>query len=272
MIHLRSLLIFLLATAFVYGEEIPERQECEWCWDNYICRAYVGGQGAFLHMQIRSTTDLALHGAQEGVTYNGGLGGAVVGFEFKAFHALYAAVFADTLTGKIKHDGVPSREVNDIESEVRFGFTYQPLQGDQFSVTPYTGIGFNYISQELETAPSYKYYQYYLPTGLLLDWFPREWITIELNFQWRPIIDNTVRVSTLPGARFTMRRKHSQYFIEMPFTFHLGCERHWDISLIPFWKRKKDGATKRNPAGVPLGLPKQAYTYSGGEVLAAYRF
>lgn len=271
MTFFRTLLLCLLGLNLAFADCAP--QVCEWEDDNYYCKIYAGGQGAYLHMQIRSTDDLLLAGAQEGVTYNGGLGGGVLCFEFKAFHALYAAIYADSLSGKIHHHGVPSRKVNDIESEIRFGYTYQALQGCQFVVTPYAGFGFNYIRQKVETSdPSYKYFQYYLPIGLLLDWHPRAWITIEFNFEWRPALDTTVMVSTLPGARFSLRNKNSQFFIEMPFTFHLGCNRQWDISLVPFWKRKKDGASRIHPAGVPLGLPKQAYTYSGGEFEVAYRF
>ncbi len=262
---------FLALPYFLHGQ-CKMREECPCVDETRLSRIYVGPQVSSLELQIRQGPHLALHGAQQNVTLNGVLGGVIIGYEYKSFHALYAALLTDWLAGTISKKGVPSRKINDLEAEVRIGYNYQALQGKKWVVTPYLGFGFNYISQKQSSPPSFKYYEYYLPLGFIVDYMPKDWFTVELNFQWRPALDSTVRVSTIAGSRFTLKKKHSQYWVEMPFIFHLGEKRNWDISLVPFWKRKKDGATKNAPGGIPLGLPKQSYTYAGGYVTIGYRF
>jgi hypothetical protein len=264
--------VFFLSFLLTLSLSAQEKGEASSPKKNHLSRIYVGPQVAHLELQIRDSNSLAVPGAQQNVKMNGVLGGAVASYEYKQFHALYAAVYADTLTGKITKDGVPSRDINDIEAEVRIGYNYQALQGKKWIVTPYAGFGFNYVSQKQDISPSFKYYSYIVPVGFILEWNPKDWIAIEFQFEWQPEVDSTVRVGSLAGARFVLHKKSSQYFVQMPFLFRFGKCRNWEIGLTPFWKRKKDGQSKTIAAGIPLGLAKQSYTYAGGSLTIGYRF
>lgn len=235
-------------------------------------RIYLGPEVAHLHLQIWETNHLAVPGAQQNVKVNGVLGGGVLAYEFKSFRALYAGVFGTALTGSVSGDGVPSTNVTDIEGEVRIGYNYQALQGRKWMVSPYFGFSFNYISQKPDFSPSFRYFTYVIPVGFVLDWSPKDWISIEFHFQWRPQVDSTVRVGSIPGARFVLHKKNAQFLVEMPFLFHLGKKRNWEIGITPFWERKKSGTSRRTIGCIALGLPKQSYTYAGGSLTAAYRF
>jgi len=266
------LLFGLASTVSVQAREKDSRPLCKKPPKN--SRIYVGPQFAHLELQIREALPGSTY-TDGGQKFNGCLGGLVVAYEYKKFRSLYTALLGGWLTGTISDTGFPSRRINDASGELRFGYNYMALQGEKWVVTPYIGFGFNYNGQKKEgVSPhvKYQYFKYYLPVGLILNYNLRRWITIGFGFEWLPDLDSTLTVSTFPGARFTLKRKNNQYFVEMPFMFRPDKRGRWEIALTPYWKRRKDGQSDLVAALLPLGYPKQTYTYWGGTLTFGYKF
>ena len=249
---MKKLLFVLFLTSFTY---LPAKK----------CLISIGPQGAYTRVKESNFNA----GPEEKLT--GGMGGIRALFEYKKFRALYTAIYSSWLYGKPNNSSL-SRRINTVDGEGRFGYNFQAIQSRSLVVTPYLGFGMYYSSERRNpgfalqntTAQSYYYYTYYIPVGLILDMNVREWFHWLFHFQWRPDIDPTVKTKTIAGVRYVDGKKENQFFIEMPFSFRLGCKRRWDISLTPFWKLTKHGSS--------LISPSIRYIFWGGSLDIGYHF
>lgn len=235
---------------------------------------YFGPKAANLELQIRHNPHLAFPYADDRLTLDGPVAGAEIDYEYKKFRALYIGLYGSWVQGKITKDHFPSLKVNDVEAEGKFGYNYMGMQGRKVVVTPYFGVGYNYTSQERE-APhevTFKYNSIYLPTGFILDYHWTSWFMVSFNFKWMPQVYSKLKISSLPGKEFDLKKQSGQFLVELPLMFRLGCKKVWDITLTPYWERKKNGVSPRISEGVPLGLPKQSYTYGGAILTLGYTF
>ncbi len=242
--------------------------------EHYVSKLYIGPAGCNLRMAIWENKNLTFPYADNNVKYDGPLWGVVGTYEYRKFHNLYAGVYGCYFQGTVTKGSYPDRKFQDGEGEIRFGYNYMALQGASFVATPYLGFGFNYIAQKREIVPvnHFKYFLYYIPIGFLFDWHWNKWFTIGFYFKWMPQVDATLRLTEYAGARFILIKKLEQFLAELPLVFTFGSHRRWDITLTPFWLRKKTGDTKNQVGCIDLGIPKTTYTYAGADLTVGYSF
>jgi len=270
---MKRLLISLLFLSFVscYGQTVhPCCGACPCvCQKN---RIYAGANAYYQRISVHQPEE---ESSLQSEPIDGAMGGFEAGYEFKRIRHLYAALRGFYGQGKLKNSQV-SRYIHEWDVQTRLGYNYMALQGPNVVVSFYTGFGFTYKNQFLNgfQPSTYKlnYYKYYIPLGLLLDLRVTDWFYFRFDFTWVPDIDPTVETSNFKQLR--MELKHKQNFrVELPLVFLLGCKRQWEINLVPFWRRDKDGRTKRSTICDDFVLlPEQVYSYWGAKLLFAYRF
>lgn len=244
----------------------------------YVCpcqtsRIYVGANAYYLQMSVQQPEEGSI--LPDAKTLNGGLGGAEVGYEYKRIKNLYAALRGFYGQGEITNDE-QSRYIHEIDGQLRLGFSYIALQGCNLVASFYTGLGFTYKNHYLkgfeQEGLKLRYYIYNIPVGLLLDLRITECIFFRFDFTWLPDVDPMVKYSFFPNIRSSL--KHKQNFrVELPFVFLFGCKRNFEINIVPFWRRDKEGRTKRaSLCDQFILLPEQVSSYWGAKLLFGFRF
>lgn len=231
-------------------------------------RIYVNPQGYYLKLDIHSSSDLGLVGADQNVDLDGGQGGFQVGYEYKKLDGLYTNLKVEWNLGSLSGDGAQSRMIHDETAEARFGYNYTALQGDSLIASFYSGFGFNYKSLWKSAGPPnhMSYYNYYVPVGLMLEYLVDELIHVGFDFTWMPQVDSTVKISSIDGSRWVLHNK-SGFSAELPLIFNFDSDCCcWDIRIVPFWKRLQDGSSIIQAQSINLGLPSQVWIYWGGRV------
>ena len=62
-------------------------------------------------------------------------------------------------------------------------------------------------------------------------------------------------------------KNKSGFSVELPLIFDIATDCCcWDIRLVPFWKRLKDGSTTIQAQSINLGFPEQIWIYWGGRL------
>lgn len=169
-------------------------------------------------------------------------------------------------------------QIKDYRPELQLGYTFF-LENQRTSVTPFTGLGFFYLSNEIKPdIITYRYFNLYVPVGLHVDHTLKEEICdIGLLLEYRPDVWTRLKVNT-PCVKlcekFTMHRAHGLR-IELPFThYHTTSHRaNIQTKIVPFFDWNHFGAVNQtNCAGQCIPVPKLNQWYLGLHVDIGLRF
>ncbi len=236
---------------------------------------FLGAKGAYVKMNIESAQNVAYIHADQGAKWEGHVEGGKAGYFYLAPKKMYGYLSAEYLAGDLSHSFFPNRSIKRGEVETRIGYTYTAMQSKKLLVTPYVGPAFYYERQMREpfggslTPVLFEYFDLYLPVGFLLDYTLYSFFHMGFHFQWRPDLDPTLKVETLPNQRWRIRRKTKQFLVELPFDFWVGTYPRVKFSLVPFWEERKEGATVDLAT---LGIPENRITSWGAQFFLAVQF
>ncbi len=230
-------------------------------------RAYIAPQIARLKFQI---VDFAV--------FRGVVGGGSAAFEYRPVHDFYGGVTAEWMIGSVSSRDKMSRSIHDLDGQFRIGYTLSMWRFAPLTFTPYAGIGYEYIVQNFRSdlvLPSlkFRYYHYYIPVGMIINFNLLSYFNFGIAGQWRPDINARMKTPYIEGLHFDLK-KEAGYIVELPFQFLFGNEKvKGEFSLIPYLKREVDGKLRSSlPSGAIVRLAEQDYKYWGLRVLLGARF
>ncbi len=211
--------------------------------------------------------------------FRGVTSGASALFDYRKAFDFYGGVAAEWMMGSIDARNSMSRSIHDFDSQIRIGYTLSIWRFPTLTLTPYSGMGFEYISQHLRSDPAisslqYRYYHYYIPVGMIINFNVLEYFNFGIAGQWRPDINARLKTSLLNGLQFRLKRQ-AGYIVELPFQFLIKCRNNMkgEISFIPYLKREVDGELNAQlPSRAYLNLPEQSYKFWGLRLALGLRF
>lgn len=230
-------------------------------------RAFVAPQIARLKFQI---DDFAI--------FRGVVGGGSAAFEYRPVHNFYGALAGEWMMGSVSSRQNMSRYIHDADGQVRLGYTISMWRFSSLTMTPYFGIGYEYIvqnfrSDEVLSDLKFRYYHYYIPVGMIINFNLLSYFNFGIAGQWRPDINARMKTPYIQGLHFDLK-KEAGYIVELPFQFLFGKNKvKGEISLVPYLKREVDGRLKASlPSGAYIGLAEQDYKYWGLRFIFGVRF
>jgi hypothetical protein len=139
----------------------------------------------------------------------------------------------------------------------------------RLTFTPFFGLGYIQMIQHFRpdlVIPSlmFKYYNYYLPFGILVDLKVTRHFSFGFVVEKRPIINQKLQTPYIRGVKFDLERLIGAYLLEVPFKLFFGLKSRWELDIIPYLKREVDGALNATlPDGASLTLPRDNYKFWG---------
>lgn len=202
-------------------------------------------------------------------TFRGVFTGGSAAFEYKPFCDFYCGVFAEWMMGACNSEMEMSRYMHDLNGEIRIGYNFPMWNYYKLTFTPFFGLGYIQMIQHFRpdlVLPSekFKYYNYYLPFGILVDFRVTRHFGFGFVVEKRPTINQKLHTPYIQGVKFDLERQIGAYLLEVPFKLYFGSKSKAEINLIPYLKREVDGALKASlPDGATLVLPKEDYKFWG---------
>ena len=242
--------------------------------NNKYQRVYFGPTAHYLGIRVRSNTPSSLIPIDQGRKLRGALAGVVGGYEYQKLRSLYLASKFSYAWGDVTRNGIPDRYIHDGWTEGRIGYNMISLQGSRLTATPYTGFGFHLTSHSRTggtPSQKFKYFRYYVPVGISLDYIAYTFFHIGFDFTWQPDVDATVKIKGT-SARWVLRNSTGVYHVTMPFVFYLGKCNWFEIRVEPFWRKVRDGRTDILANNGTTLLPANTNIYWGGNLTMAFRF
>lgn len=208
-------------------------------------------------------------------SFNGNLGGAQGLYEYRALDRIYGGAKLAWKEGDT-HGSSGKRSLTYVDAQERIGYTFG-VEDEDGRVALFTGLGYRYLRQKftptIGTPITFRYDEFYVPVGLIMDFAVCSWLNWGVNFTWMPQVYPTLSITSLKGARWTLTDTFSNFFVEMPFTFSLTKSKRFQIIINPFYERWQDGHTTAALAdGTPLGIPKNTYNFWGVDLNFAFCF
>lgn len=208
-------------------------------------------------------------------SFNGNLGGIQGSYEYKPWNSVYGGLRVAWKEGKTK-DSHADRKLVYLDVQERIGYTYSPCCAD-WAVTIFSGFGYRYLEHRLkqfhEPSVKFRYNEFYVPVGILSEYFFRSCWSVGLNCIWMPQVFPTVEIVPLKGAHWNLTNTVGNVLIELPLTYFFQGNRCYSLILKPFYERWEDGkSTAKTFSGQKLGLPKNTYNFWGVECNFAYAF
>lgn len=221
-------------------------------------RVFVAPQIARLKFQVNNFA-----------VYRGVFEGGSAGFEYKPFCYFYCGVFTEWMMGDCDSEMRMSRYMHDFDSQIRIGYNFPMWNFYKLTFTPFFGLGYIQMIQHIRpdlvlNSEKFKYYNYYLPFGILVDFRITHHFGFGFVVEKKPAINQKLKTPYIQGAKFELNRELGGYLLEVPFNLYFGSKAKAEISLIPYLKREVDGALKASlPDGATITLPKQDYKFWG---------
>lgn len=169
-------------------------------------------------------------------------------------------------------------QVKDYRTELDLGYSFF-FRDQRNSITPFTGLGFFYLSNEFKPdIITYRYYNLFVPFGLRgAHTLKEEVCDIGLMVEYRLDAWTRLKMNT-PCInlceKFTMHRAEGAH-VEMPFTHYHTTQHCVNIqtSIVPFFDWNKFGAVNEtNCAGQCIPVPQLKQWYLGLHVDIGIRF
>lgn len=144
-----------------------------------------------------------------------------------------------------------------------------------FTITPYTGIGFCYITQQIAaenlhtTTPTYS-----IPTGIMTLYKINNDFQMGLNLIWSTQVDATFETSEIVHGRWRLKNRYS-YMIQLPlnyqFTFCETIKGFLKLTPYLFTLFKGPGASV-SALGLDIYIPSQRYYFLGTALTCGLSF
>lgn len=208
-------------------------------------------------------------------TFHGNLGGMQAIYEYRPMNCFYAA--GKFIWRQGDTDGaVGKRSILYFDGQERMGYTFAPDRKDWFW-TLFTGLGFRYIDQkftpDIGNKLHFRYNEFYVPVGFVSNYDVNSWFSIGANLTWMAQIFPTMTISSLHGARWTLKKTLVNFYAELPLTFGLPDNNTYQLTITPFYEHWQDGhSTAKLSNGVPLGIPRNTYNFYGVELNFGFCF
>lgn len=210
--------------------------------------------------------------------YRGVMSGGSALFDYRQVFRFYGGASAQWMMGSVNSVNAMSRYIHDLDGQVRIGYTLPMWNFPILTFTPYSGIGYEYIIQHIRpdlVLPSlkFRYYHYYIPVGMIINFNILRYFNFGISGQWRPDINARMKTPYIEGLQFDIK-KQAGYIVELPFQFLFGGKKaQGEISLVPYLEREVDGRLKSTlPSGGIVTLPEQDYKYWGLRLVVGARF
>jgi hypothetical protein len=207
--------------------------------------------------------------------FHGNLGGVQGSYEYQAWNGLYAGARVLWRQGTTE-SSIADRKLTYVDAQERLGYTYFS-DCQKWKFTLFSGFGYRYLwhklSQDEQQQMRFEYNEFYVPVGILSNYYLCCWVDIGLNCIWMPQVYPTVEIKPLRGARWILKNTVKNVLVEVPFTFYPFPNNCYALIVKPFYEHWEDGrSTAKTLGGEPLGLPKNLYNFWGFEVNLAFTF
>lgn len=200
--------------------------------------------------------------------YHGNLWGIQGEFEYKRRNYFYGNASFEWNDGHLQGRG---RHRKWIEA-VAQGLAGYSFRWSQLGFTAFAGVGYRHVLDHksfdgFTPAITLTYYQYFIPFGLLTEYYIRSNLKVGLNLKVKPAFDTRMFVQTLSGVYWKIAN-HLNYEIDLPFTWLLWkkCRYDLDIAVMPFFKFWDLGQC------AILSLPRRTQMYFGLQAQLGVRF
>lgn len=208
-------------------------------------------------------------------SFDGNLGGIQASYEYKPWNGLYGGLRATWKEGKTENSKA-DRKLTYVDVQERIGYTYSPYCND-WAVTIFSGLGYRYLEHRLkqshEPSIKFRYNEFYIPIGVLSEYFFCSCWSVGLNCIWMPQVFPTVEIVPLKGAHWDLKDTVGNVLVELPVTYFFHERTCYSFILKPFYEHWEDGrSTAKTSNGQKLGLPKNTYNFWGIEFIFAYGF
>ncbi len=222
--------------------------------------------GNYTHVNMKVKGQLSFHG---------NLGGAQGSYEYRPWNRFYGGARLAWKEGSTESSGA-KRSLIYVDAQERLGYTYAS-HSRKWLLTFFSGFGYRYLSQRLkqsgQSSVTFNYNEFYIPVGLLSNYFINSWCSLGLNAIWMPQVYPTVKITPLKGARWILKNTYSNVLVELPMTFFFTQNKRYSLILKPFYEHWEDGkSTAKTSNGTPLGLPGNLYNFWGAELNFGFSF
>jgi len=228
-----------------------------------VSRLQIGGN--YTHASIKIIGQRLFHG---------NLGGAQGLYEYRPWNNFYAGLSVAWKQGKTENNEATRRLVY-VDVHERLGYTYAS-SCKNWVASLFTGFGYRHLGHKLNQSGEkirFEYNHFYIPVGLVSEYYFNSWFAGGLNFTWMPQVYPTVKIVPLNGARWILKRSVNNFIAELPLTFFVTQSRMLSVIFKPFYEYWQDGrSTARTPSGLVLGLPGNTYNFWGAELNFAFSF
>lgn len=204
--------------------------------------------------------------------YKNTLVGTVLGFTYRVPCGIYFNTEFDWLTGDLnRKNHRPSRYAHYYLGYGRVGYNW--LVCNCLLVTPYVGLGYDYVDNHIRGSDlTMRYRDYYGIAGGRIDFLMYDGFSIGIDGQWQPQLDSSVRLSNYKGIRFKLEHK-SGYELQLPLCYRFCCDQ-LVLTISPYTRRYKDGRshTFRICDDSRIRIPQQTHQNWGGKVNLGFLF
>ncbi len=165
--------------------------------------------------------------------------GGVVGFEHHQEDDLYYYLRANWNGGRVDNS-TEKAYAHAFSLHGRLGYAFNA--GDDFSVTPYTGLGYAHTNAKFTTSGGaaadfmMKMHHWYVPVGLFFSWHVAPEFNVGLDLQAKWTFNSEVDYQPTTGTHESSKHKSRvMWSAEVPLMYKMSSE--WDLSLVPFYER-----------------------------------
>lgn len=229
-----------------------------------ISSAQIGGNYTHVNMKVQGQ-----------LSFHGNLGGIQGSYEYRPWDSFYGGLRAAWKEGNTESSGA-ERSLVYVDVQGRLGYSYTS-NCRKWQLSFFSGFGYRHMGQRLkqsgQSSVTFDYNEFYIPVGLLSDYFFNSWCSLGLNAIWMPQVYPTVEIAPLKGARWVLKNTLSNVLIELPVTFFVVESKRYSLIFKPFYEHWADGrSTAKTLSGNTLGLPGNFYNFWGAELNFAYSF
>lgn len=204
----------------------------------------------------------------------GSMGGAQALYEYRPLDSAYVGCGLNYRIGTPDND-VGKRKLQDVNSQLRVGYTFAKEMVGSDYFTLFTGVGARYMPEKVTVGTAsldVNYVTFYVPVGFLAEHHISPHFTMGLNFQWMPQVFPTVSLEPLGGARWDLKYQLPNFFVEVPFKY-TSRDQVYALSINPFFEAWRDGkSTAETLTHLLLALPGNRYIFVGVNVNFDYSF
>lgn len=208
-------------------------------------------------------------------SFHGNLGGIQGSYEYKPWNSFYGGLRVAWKEGNTENSGA-KRSLLYVDVQERLGYSFASCS-ERWLFSLFSGFGYRHLGQRLklsgQSPVTFNYNEFYIPVGLLSEYFFNCRYSLGLNVIWMPQVYPTVKIAPLKGARWILKNTYSNALVELPLTFYITQNNCYSLIFKPFYEHWEDGrSTAKTSSGSALDLPSNLYNFWGAELNFAFAF